>query len=376
MELQSAKDLKQELLANVVIPFSRAAHPGASTRPRGIPPLARELAAGTRLAVSAAPVGVALGVPRSVALGVAQRGRDFRLAVRVQRQALMGTPLLDHIVREARGEADVRFIGRVEKRSEGGTPEPPAGAPPGVRVFHVLGPSSGLWYQQNVRPLLLGASVGHMSITAGTIGAFVRHKGRTCILSNNHVLANEDRGRVGDAILQCASHDGGTDPTDRVAALHRWVRFKDGSNFVDAALAALDDGIAHDPGLLRGITGNGNRQLVGTGPDFIDHGEVVHKLGRTTGATRGRVTAFDIDNVVVTFDRGNLRFDGQVEIEGADAGAFSDGGDSGALIVSAGMEAVGLLFCGSDIGGTNGLGLTYANPIHRVLKDLRAELLV
>jgi len=28
-----------------------------------------------------------------------------------------------------------------------------------------------------------------------------------------------------------------------------------------------------------------------------------------------------------------------------------------------------------DSGGSNGLGLTYANPIHRVLKDLKATLL-
>jgi hypothetical protein len=39
------------------------------------------------------------------------------------------------------------------------------------------------------------------------------------------------------------------------------------------------------------------------------------------------------------------------------------------------MEAVALLFAGSDAGGSNGLGLTYANPIHRVLKDLKSTLL-
>lgn len=39
------------------------------------------------------------------------------------------------------------------------------------------------------------------------------------------------------------------------------------------------------------------------------------------------------------------------------------------------MEAVALLFAGSDTGGRNGVGLTFANPIHRVLKDLKATLL-
>ncbi|HEX2078997.1 MAG TPA: hypothetical protein VHG08_14840 [Longimicrobium sp.] len=374
MELQSARDLKQELLTNLVVPFSRAAHPGAAVRPRGIPALARELAAGTRLAVSAAPPGVALGLPRSVALGITRRGKDYRLAVRVQRQALMRSPLVEHVVNQARGEADVRFIGRVEKRSE--TRLPPSGAAPEVHVFNVLGSASATWHQQNARPLLIGASVGHVAITAGTIGAFVRHKGRTCILSNNHVLANEDNGVLGDPILQRASHDGGRDPEDRVAALTKWIRLKDGVNFVDAALAATEELVSHEPSLLRGIVDDSNRRLTGLAPEFVDEGEIVHKLGRTTGATRGRVTAIDMDNVVVTFDRGNLRFDGQVEVEGADAVAFSDGGDSGSLIVNSSMEAVALLFAGSDAGGSNGLGLTYANPIHRVLGDLRAELLV
>jgi len=36
---------------------------------------------------------------------------------------------------------------------------------------------------------------------------------------------------------------------------------------------------------------------------------------------------------------------------------------------------VALLFAGSDVGGSNGLGLTYANPVHRVLRDLKATLL-
>lgn len=57
----------------------------------------------------------------------------------------------------------------------------------------------------------------------------------------------------------------------------------------------------------------------------------VAKLGRTTGLTRGRVTAFEMDNVVVEYDAGNLRFDGQVEIEGVGQKPFSDAGDSGSL---------------------------------------------
>lgn len=60
------------------------------------------------------------------------------------------------------------------------------------------------------------------------------------------------------------------------------------------------------------------------------------------------MTAFELDNVVVDYDLGNLRFDNQVEIEGTGSGPFSDGGDSGSLIVSADKRGVALLFAGGD----------------------------
>jgi hypothetical protein len=150
---------------------------------------------------------------------------------------------------------------------------------------------------------------------------------------------------------------------------------KTGINQVDAALAAVAGGIDFEAGLLRAILAGQDRQLAGLGPEFVDEGTVVHKLGRTTGATDGRVTAFDVDNVVVAYDSGNLRFDNQIEIEGTGSASFSDGGDSGSIIVDGKMRAVALLFAGSDTGGANGLGLTYANPIRTVLSSLGATLL-
>jgi hypothetical protein len=64
-----------------------------------------------------------------------------------------------------------------------------------------------------------------------------------------------------------------------------------------------------------------------------------------------------------------------LEIEGAAADAFSAGGDSGSLIVDEDHKAVALLFAGGDVGGANGKGLTYANPIRAVLDALKLELL-
>jgi len=213
-------------------------------------------------------------------------------------------------------------------------------------------------------------------VTAGTLGAFVDRSGSVCILSNNHVLANEDAGAAGDLILQRAKFDGGKRAADGVARLLHWVRLKRrGSNVVDAAIAAVNNGQPYDAHLLRDLVNGSNRKLKGLGPQFIDEGEIVYKVGRTTAATKGRVTAFDLDNVVVNYDVGNLRFDGQIEIEGMGSKPFSDGGDSGSLIVNSRLEAVALLFAGSDTGGRNGAGLTFANPIHRVLEELKATLL-
>jgi hypothetical protein len=65
---------------------------------------------------------------------------------------------------------------------------------------------------------------------------------------------------------------------------------------------------------------------------------------------------------------------GQIEIETTDSGPFSQGGDIGSLIVDADRRAVALLFAGSDLGGSNGLGLTFANPIREVLDALKADL--
>ena len=357
MRLQSARDLKDQLLQEVVLPAASAA---SEIGIRAITARTRAgVAETTMFAVGARPFEALPEMQRSVALGVAPHKAGYRLAIRVQRQALLSDPLVEKLVRQARNEADVRMIGRIDKRAR---PRATALAAP--------------WFRSNVRPLLIGASIGHFRVTAGTLGAFVAKGNRHFVLSNNHVLANEDDAASGDWILQRAKLDGGRQPGDRVARLRHWIKLnKRAANFVDAALGAIEDGIDLDPTLLQGIAGTRNRRLAGLGPEVVDEGDTVRKVGRTTGVTRGRVTAFDLDNVVVGYDVGNVRFDGQIEIEGSGRSPFSDGGDSGSLIVNRGMEAVALLFAGSEVGGRNGLGLTYANPIHRVLDDLRATLL-
>src|SRR5690606_25504297 len=141
----------------------------------------------------------------------------------------------------------------------------------------------------------------------------------------------------------------------------------DRPNRVDAAIAALADGMEFDATAYPGgaITG------VAEGPPS---GGEVEKLGRTTGHTSGTITAFEVDGIKISFPTGELTFDDQIEISG-DGGAFSDGGDSGSLIwTKAERQALGLLFAGSQSGGPDGTGLTYASLFHLVLEEFGAQL--
>ena len=357
MRLESAQGLKLQLLSEIVEPLAMrsarvsAVRARAAAAPLGVRSVVAEA---SLFSVGARAIDTVSEVQRSLALGVAPHARGYRLAIRLQRAALRDSAIVEHLRKQAKGEVDIRMVGRIDKRAT----------------------AQAAWYLRNTRPLLIGASVGHVEVTAGTLGAFVERGGAVCLLSNNHVLANEDLAAPRDWILQRAALDGGKEPRERVARLSGSVRLKRReANLVDAAIAALEKGKAYDPRLLRSLVNGADRKLKGLGPEFLDEGAVVYKVGRTTGPTKGRVTAFDLDNVVVNYELGNLRFDGQIEIEGAGTRPFSDGGDSGSLIVDSGMKAVALLFAGSDTGGRNGAGLTFANPIHRVLNDLKAKLL-
>ncbi|MFQ5506999.1 MAG: hypothetical protein ACE5F1_19690, partial [Planctomycetota bacterium] len=223
------------------------------------------------------------------------------------------------------------------------------------------------WHRQRNRPLRIGGSVGHFEITAGTLGCFVSREadgGEEFLLSNNHVLADENQARRGDAILQPGPADGGRRVEDRVGELHRFPRLTKGRrNHVDCAIARMIEGIEYHDNDLDG------RTLKGVRTRALDEGEPVFKIGRTTGYREGKVTAIELDNVQVGYDMGVLVFDDQIEIAPRELGTpFSLGGDSGSLIWDGDARAVGLLFAG------NGSDATYANPIRRVLSALEAEL--
>ena len=332
MRFESALELKSEVARRIREGAASLGLPRADLRE-----------AGPHLVRGSLP-GLALGVSRG-------QGRDYRLAIRVQVRGL-GT-IVDQVRRWASNEVDVRYVGTISRRT------PPSAQPtPPARPTR--------WYRARRRPLLIGCSIGLEASGTGTLGAFVRGEdGRTAILSNNHVLADEDRAPAGAAVLQPGAVDGGRAPDDEVARLRCPIpiRWSD-ANRVDAAIAELGVGIEHEPSTLRGA---------GSLDGVVDPGadvDLVEKLGRTTGRTRGQVTAIEVDNVVVAYEGGNVRFDGQIEIHGIQHRHFSQAGDSGSLIVtSPELLAYGLLFAGSDAAN-----VTYANPIGTVLSELGCRL--
>ncbi|MBY0232658.1 MAG: S1 family peptidase [Gemmataceae bacterium] len=202
-----------------------------------------------------------------------------------------------------------------------------------------------------------------MKLTAGAVA----------ILSNNHVLAGENRGKKGTGrILHPGS--GSFTAAQHVATLTDFVALKPSPpaarpalgnvvfNAVDAAVATLKTGVPFTQAYLPA------RHLphpTGTAPARV--GDHVFKVGRTTGLTRGTVTAIGAVVGPIPYDPGNCWFSQQIEIKGDNGTMFSDHGDSGSLILRASGDVVGLLYAGN---GTH----TYACPIDAVLAALSCTL--
>ncbi len=226
-------------------------------------------------------------------------------------------------------------------------------------------------HRERHRPSPGGVSIGHYEVTAGTLGCVVRRGEERFILSNNHVLANTNQGAVGDPIVQPGPYDGGIRADDTIAVLEEFVpiemleaestcatargiaamlnslalivgseaRIKTVStriveNLVDAALARpLADNLLADEILRLGVVaGHGMAEL----------GMEIRKSGRTTGVTTGDILQVNVTADVRMGER-MARFTDQFM-----AGAMSQGGDSGSLVLDKESRAVGLLFAGSE----------------------------
>jgi len=243
-------------------------------------------------------------------------------------------------------------------------------------------------YTDRVRPAPGGVSVGHESISAGTLGCWVNYKDRKVMLSNNHVLSNSNDAKIGDAILQPGPYDGGSNPQDQLGYLTDFVKIhflgEDSDCPFSKAVAFSFNKLSKllkRKTRIQAIVPHADSNLVDcaiadplNANDIKDeileigkiHGVIedpfvsmpVQKTGRTTGHTTGEIIQTD---VVVQVQYGSF---GQIAVfqDQLMAGQMSAGGDSGSLVVS-GDKAVALLFAGSD-------STTIMSPIKYVMDAL------
>jgi hypothetical protein len=222
------------------------------------------------------------------------------------------------------------------------------------------------------RPAPGGVSVGHVSITAGTLGCWVTKNGQKVILSNNHVLANSNDAEMGDPILQPGPFDGGNFPQDHIANLEQFVPIAfEGEpsqcQFANAVISVFNLGCRAinsstryratsvqavdnlvDAAIARPLNpADIKEEILNIGPiQGTVQGELgmaVKKSGRTTGFTTGEIQQVDV-TANVQYGAGQIAlFTDQLM-----AGAMSQGGDSGSAVLDDDNRLTGLLFAGSD----------------------------
>lgn len=223
------------------------------------------------------------------------------------------------------------------------------------------------------RPAMPGCGLGHPEIKVGTFGCLVRKRfdpevddepdESLYVLGNSHVLANHGVCEVGDVILQSGRYDGGLEPGDVLCELAEWVPFEFTDtgypNLVDAAIARVKN-----PEEVTAAV-----RLIGVPPGHTTHVQrdmTVHKCGRTTDLTYGKVTDVDY-RLQMSYKRpggglGRVGLTDQVLCT-----RYTAPGDSGSVVFSSGGLVVGLHFAGSS-------STSIFNRIGNVLDALGIEL--
>jgi len=318
---------------------------------------------------------IALRDPRVHAVGLAARRGELALRAVRNADALLAQDALQA------GGPPAHVQGLPVLYEDVSHPLVPLTRLPGVAVQQATLPE-----QARRRPLALGLQVQNIEHdlragaaeagfrTVGTLGCFVLSGGAPLMLSNNHVLAGENEAEPGDRVQQPGALD--VDDDQVVGYLTAFVplRFSEGGhlgedtealNVVDAATARLRDGTPYRQAYLpyhRAL----RPPLLVREPSL---GERVYKVGRTTGLTRGQVSALEVLTGPVGYGAGAAFFERSFAVRGLMGTQFSSGGDSGSAIVAAKDGALlGLLYEGDGVE-------TYACPAGEVLAALTLTLI-
>jgi endonuclease G len=222
--------------------------------------------------------------------------------------------------------------------------------------------------KQRLDPIQPGASVGHLRVSAGTLGAIVydTRDGYACMLSNWHVLNGPD-GSLGDTVVQPGRFDDDRVDLNKAGTLVRSHLGAAG----DCAIARIENR-GYDPMVI-------DLQVKVGRIGEPELGDSVVKSGRTTNVTYGLVRRVD---TVAKIDYGQGREEtiGCFEIgpdsqHPAQEGQISMGGDSGSAWLAVDPNGqvtdvmVGLHFAGEGQGDPDDHALAcYAKSVFNKLE--------
>jgi hypothetical protein len=173
--------------------------------------LEEQLSQATSATATAQDAGAFTGIANVQAVAIGVNGGDTTAA------AVPGSPCLVVYVAEPAPDEQVHDMAA----QAAGVSSQALTADVPIKVVRV-GIVEAQPHRFRLRQAPAGVSVGHVRITAGTIGCFVTGRSaprsnRMLMLSNNHVLANVNSAAAGDVIIQPGPVDGGSSPSDQVA---------------------------------------------------------------------------------------------------------------------------------------------------------------
>ena len=230
-----------------------------------------------------------------------------------------------------------------------------------------LNTSSVIFFK--MRPLKGGTQIGPVDrdifgticcIVKKTIRKGILKKPHYYILSNNHVLANNNEYPIGTFFMQPSRSDGNVH-TDMVAALTNFVRItfleddSESENLLDAAIAEIFNlkiisNEIYSQGRLKGTTD----------PALLLN---VKKVGAKTGLTSGHIITINSSVKISTKDARSAIFKDQIISD-----LKTSPGDSGSAVITIDNKIVGMHMA------SGGDGFSIANNINIALKKLDVEL--
>lgn len=216
-----------------------------------------------------------------------------------------------------------------------------------------------------------GSSVTAATIFhAGTLGCLVRDgDGDLCGLTNNHVTGGCNHMLANMPILSPSPLDATpTGPEPRTIGRHKALVPLDSGNPQTVQPQKYDSAIfkIENEDLVSSIQGTHYDTPTAIGQPT--GGKAVKKVGRTTEVTTGVIHGHYLTPIAVPYRspyfNATVYLDGMIGVAGDGGNPFSEGGDSGALVVTADeQEAIGLI-----VGGMGNMSIVM--PIGPVCQEM------